>query len=404
MIIQVSPFATVVLDGSGNGQCAIGPPAGTKWALRLATLAVSTSTNQPQGFLYRGSASGPLELIDSTYTGAQAASAKVGGALYYPGQRLWAVWKGGDPGATATVQVFGQQGARSDPFEDAGLTGEGFANPIVAGTALVIPAINSPGYSPGNGWTINRDGSAAFSSLNIAGLVFNTARAIGFILQAREATDTFDRFELFLDGSMKWGPGGGATDTGLVRVGAGILQLNSTLQLVNSSQFNSVLTSFVSGDANPRFTVRTDGQLFWGPGNAGTDTRLYRSGVAELSADTIKANVSGSAEAWHGMTLLNGFANRGAGFAAASYRLVPSPANTVQLVGQVTAGGASGTVMATLPAGYRPTTEQPFWAYNNTSNVALLGTVGTNGNVTLFGSSLAASNVCQFSGLVSLDL
>ncbi len=169
MIVQVSPLATVKLDGSGNGQCAIGPPSATRWSLRLATLAVSTSAKQPQGFLYRGSASGPIELIDSTYTGASASSGKVGGAPYYPGQQLWAVWKGGDVGATATLQAYGQQGSRSDPFEP-GPFGEGFANPVVAGTALVIPAINSPNFVAGStGWTINQDGTAEFNAAVIRG-------------------------------------------------------------------------------------------------------------------------------------------------------------------------------------------------------------------------------------------
>jgi hypothetical protein len=46
--------------------------------------------------------------------------------------------------------------------------GEGFANPVVAGTQLVIPAINSPNFVHGSaGWTLNRDGSAEFSNVII---------------------------------------------------------------------------------------------------------------------------------------------------------------------------------------------------------------------------------------------
>lgn len=126
MITEVDPVAYVTLDGSGNGQVALGPPSGTKWAARLATLATSTSVKTPQAFLYRGSASGPLQLVDSTLLGNAASSQKVAGVLYYPGQKIWAKWVGGDPGAIATLQVFGQQGLRSDPFDPA-LVGEGFA-------------------------------------------------------------------------------------------------------------------------------------------------------------------------------------------------------------------------------------------------------------------------------------
>jgi len=174
---QVSPFATVTLDGSGNGQVAIGPPPGTVWALDLATLNVApapgqaATINQPQGFLYRGSAQGPLELVDTTYTGAQASSGKAGGAPYFSGQMLWAKWTGGDAGAVATLRAFGTQMLRDEfPLAGAGAVGEGFDNPIVAGTHLLIPAIQSPNFVAGaTGWSINRDGSAEFSDVVVRG-------------------------------------------------------------------------------------------------------------------------------------------------------------------------------------------------------------------------------------------
>src|SRR5690242_14775933 len=46
----------------------------------------------------------------------------------------------------------------------------GFENPIVGGTALRIPAIQSPDYSPGvSGWIIRIDGSAEFNNLTVRG-------------------------------------------------------------------------------------------------------------------------------------------------------------------------------------------------------------------------------------------
>lgn len=45
-----------------------------------------------------------------------------------------------------------------------------FTNPIVAGTALVRPAIKSPNYQPGvSGWTVNSDGSAEFTNVTVGG-------------------------------------------------------------------------------------------------------------------------------------------------------------------------------------------------------------------------------------------
>ena len=45
-----------------------------------------------------------------------------------------------------------------------------FSNPIVGGTTLIRPAIQSPNYVAGvSGWTINIDGSAEFNNVTIRG-------------------------------------------------------------------------------------------------------------------------------------------------------------------------------------------------------------------------------------------
>lgn len=196
-------------------------------------------------------------------------------------------------------------------------------------------------------------------------------------------------------------------DLTVSRFSAGRLALgvDNALDYFASAAGTTVVRATVNGEGNARYFRELSGKEHWGPGGASPqDTVFYRAGVATLAADAIKANNNGAAETWTGMTLLNGFNNRGAGFAPASYRAVPSPANGVELVGQVTAGGGSGTVMATLAAGYHPTSQQPFWAYNNTANTPLLGIVETNGNVELFGGTLAAGNVCQFRGVIPRDL
>ena len=56
---------------------------------------------------------------------------------------------------------------------------DGFGNPIVGGTALRIPAIQSPNYSPGvAGWIISIDGSAEFNNLTVRG----TFQGVDFII------------------------------------------------------------------------------------------------------------------------------------------------------------------------------------------------------------------------------
>jgi hypothetical protein len=114
---QVSPQTTVTLNGSGDGQCSLTPPSGTLWQLALAALNIPNAILIPRAFLYLGSSSGPLTLIDSTYLGNSASSGKVAGAPFYHGTYLWAVWTGGDPGALATLQAYGVQvtGYRKTP-------------------------------------------------------------------------------------------------------------------------------------------------------------------------------------------------------------------------------------------------------------------------------------------------
>lgn len=54
-----------------------------------------------------------------------------------------------------------------------------FENDIVAGTKLVRPAIQSPNYIPGiSGWTINRDGTAEFTSVTTRGPVVVTKNGV----------------------------------------------------------------------------------------------------------------------------------------------------------------------------------------------------------------------------------
>lgn len=139
MISEVSPYNKTTLNGSGNGQCGFGPPSATRWALRLSSVSVSTSNVQPSVAWYRGSPTGPIELIDQSFTGAQASTGKVGGPFFYPGQWLWAVWSGGDPGALAELRAYGQQGGRSDPLLPSPL-GEGASNStaIIIGNELII--------------------------------------------------------------------------------------------------------------------------------------------------------------------------------------------------------------------------------------------------------------------------
>jgi hypothetical protein len=192
VITEVSPVASVTLDGSGSGQVSVGPPSGATWRLALAAVSTTGTVRQPQAFLYRGSTSGPLTQIDSTFLGNSASSGKVAAAAFYSGQVLWAKWTGGDPGAVATLQAYGQQGGRGElPFD--GTAGEGFplnvATVFQAGSTVIASSglftyNGDPG--PGNtpifavvapGTTADPFGNPVQTLANIGNL---TASHVGF--------------------------------------------------------------------------------------------------------------------------------------------------------------------------------------------------------------------------------
>jgi hypothetical protein len=110
--------------------------------------------------------------------------------------------------------------------------------------------------------------------------------------------DTQPKFALDYSGTLNWGPGGTvAMDTSLARVAANVLRTSAAFQVLSPGYLWSnggVATvgtaastwgywSQVSGDSNSRFYMTVDGNLNWGPGNAGTDTSLYRPGPNALN-------------------------------------------------------------------------------------------------------------------------
>jgi hypothetical protein len=374
VITEVSPNASVKLDGSGGGQVSLTPPSGTVWRLRLAAVSTTSTAKQPQAFLYRGSSSGPVEQIDSTYLGNSASSGKVAGAPFFPGQVLWAVWKGGDAGAVATLQAYGQQGGRSDPF-DSGPVGEGF--PLSVATV----------FQAGNTIVINSAGEFVYSGVPGAGnLVASIAPGPG--------TDPYGN--AYLAGFASY------FGTNTIQMNAGELDF----------LLSSALQAFIG-------TVAHGIQL---TGGTNTDAFLASLNILGGAAAQIIASPSvlaqdpnvafTQAESWHPLTLQNGWANRGAGFIPARYRLLASPPNTVEIEGNVSSGTiANGTVLANLPATaagpYRPAKAQ---------SVAVQGALGTtahspldpvieaetNGDLKLFNIGAGTTSV-SFHGLISLD-
>jgi hypothetical protein len=104
--VPLNASGSVTLNGSGNGQVALGPSLpGTAWYPTGASVIVSSSGSVPTLKLYLGSV-GQSNFIGGSYTGNND-TASVSAITLYPGQVIIAVWAGGDSGATATVVLTG---------------------------------------------------------------------------------------------------------------------------------------------------------------------------------------------------------------------------------------------------------------------------------------------------------
>lgn len=106
--LSLTAVAACVLDSSGNGTASTGP-AGTRESWQPATAAVSVSTNVKEATarIYTGAQVFQGTFTDGTTWGSTGDSTSNFTGTVYPGQQVWAVWTGGDPGATATLVVSG---------------------------------------------------------------------------------------------------------------------------------------------------------------------------------------------------------------------------------------------------------------------------------------------------------
>jgi hypothetical protein len=108
-VAQSADFATVVLDGSGNGTASLGPTRVREhWQLSAASVFVNQNpTNQAQCQLYVGSTPTIQNFTSQTVTGSSGDTCGLGGIDIQSGMKVWAKWTGGDAGQTAIVTLIG---------------------------------------------------------------------------------------------------------------------------------------------------------------------------------------------------------------------------------------------------------------------------------------------------------
>lgn len=105
--LSLQTSAQVTLDSHGNGTASCGPGLpGVSWQPSSVAVSVSTAVSEAACSVYLGLTAQAGSLLGATQTGSSGDSTDCS-AKVWPGQELIAVWTGGDPGAIATMSVFG---------------------------------------------------------------------------------------------------------------------------------------------------------------------------------------------------------------------------------------------------------------------------------------------------------
>ncbi len=113
--------------------------------------------------------------------------------------------------------------------------------------------------------------------------------------------------------------------------------------------------------------------------------------------------IPGLAGNWTAMTLSGGWTNVGTTEVTAQYRLVSSPPNTLQIVGEIAAGTLTdGTVVANLPSGFRPIHSTTFPVGCNPTARAAVMRYTAAGDLVIFGF-IAGTVQAYFNTLIALD-
>lgn len=94
---------------------------------------------------------------------------------------------------------------------------------------------------------------------------------------------------------------GGTISGNLVVTGTGkiqsTLEVDSQTNLIGASSGSTALAVSVAADTNARYAVSSGGVMNFGPGNASTDTNLYRGSAAMLQTDSQLASTAANIKA-----------------------------------------------------------------------------------------------------------
>ena len=185
----------------------------------------------------------------------------------------------GPAGPASTVPGPAGPAGPTGPAGPAGPSGPTAGLPAGGATGTVLTKTSAADYA--TAWQTPSGG---------AGLPADTvvAAATRIIANLTTAGDAQPAWRVLGSGRMDWGPGGStAPDTNLYRFGAAALATDGAIYGHPAASGSVALGAFTAGDISLRFSALGSGLLQWGPGNAGADTNLYRSGVNTLKTDSL---------------------------------------------------------------------------------------------------------------------
>lgn len=115
----------------------------------------------------------------------------------------------------------------------------------------------------------------------------------GVVLTGYVTTDAVDRIAILASGEMQWGSGAAARDVRLYREAANVLTTDDTVRVYRANASDNALSIRVNGDTTSRLFINADGSLNFGPGGgAASDASFRRSGAGVLAV-TGALDVSG---------------------------------------------------------------------------------------------------------------
>lgn len=307
----------------------------------------------------------------------------------------------------------------------------GSANVDPFGNTLGGPILGVQGSPSSGALTIDANGNLnlispsgvtvmQFSPDLTAALIYNSSGAGpgNLIASISPGSGTDGHGNPYLGGVSSYSPGSAYTE--LISGGVDIGSNNASTEIITPAQVS--ITDALTASARPFLVVAAP---FTAAPNAaqlalaGESADATGPAIAELTATqfvlrsfsggpmyAVPVNAStGQPETWNLMALLNSWVNQ-AGQVTCKYRLVAAPANSVEIIGSLTATAATSTTFFQLPAGYRPASAQQF-ACVASGGVPAGAAPGINcdasGNLSVNHSTIGAANNYEFHGLISLD-